>query len=111
MPSPTTRLLETDAEMRRQCGLEVEIVGIAIHPHLGAACDIAAITLGRGAEAALIGADAGAKGPAAVTLLRFGPDERHRGRQRTDEGGKKRSGRHMHKLRSKRHAAFGAARR
>ena len=41
----------------------------------GAAACIAAMTLRRGAEAALVGADAGAEGHAGVPLDRFGGDE------------------------------------
>ena len=37
-----------DAEMRRQCRLQVEIVGVAIHPHVGGRGRMAAITDGAG---------------------------------------------------------------
>ena len=81
-------IVEADAEMRGERRLEVVIVGVAIHPHVAARPPASrAITDGRRAEAALVGADARAEDRAARPLLRLRPDEGHGGGQGGDDRG------------------------
>ena len=76
-----------DAELRRQRLLQIVVFGIAVFPILGRRRAHRVDGLGRRAEQAFIGAQPGPEQPAALALLRFRPDERHRRRQALDDGG------------------------
>ena len=73
--------------MRRDRGLQVEIVGVAVFPHVAGRRRHRGNDGWRWAETAFIGSHAGAEGFAAITFQRLRPDERNGRRQGVNETG------------------------